>query len=103
MRSKEGGGTYRTKVGVLHDVMRHHAVLGRERHDEKQSVPGLLAHSALSVNKGNQEGEDEEVGRPLVLTRVEEEFQDGRIFGKDGAELVEQDHQFPLHGGGGCS
>lgn len=96
-------GTYWTKVGVLHDVMGHHAVLGRERHDEKQSIPGLLTYCPLSVNERYQKGEDEEVGRPLVLTCVEKEFQDGRIFGKDGTELIEQDDQLPLHGGGGCA
>lgn len=96
-------GTYWTKVGVLHDVTGHHAVLRRERHDEKQSIPGLLTYCPLSVNEGNQKGEDEEVGCPLVLTRVEEEFQNGWIFGKDGTELIEQDNQLLLHGRGGCS
>lgn len=95
--------TYWTKVGVLHDVMGHHAVLSRERHDEEQSIPGLLAYSPLPVNEGNQKREDEEVGSPLVLASVEEEFQDGWIFGKNGTELIEQDNQLPLHGGGGCS
>lgn len=96
-------GTYWAKVGVLHNVMGHHAVLSRQRHDEKQSVPGLLTYCPLSVNEGNQKGEDEEVGGPLVLTSVEEEFQDGRIFGKDGTELIKQDNQLPLHSGGGGS
>ena len=84
-------------------MMGHHTVLGRERHDEEQGVPGLLAHGPLPVNEGDQKGEDEEVRSPLVLTSVEEEFQDGWIFGKNGTELIEQDHQLPLHGGGGCS
>lgn len=96
-------GTYWTKVRVLHDVTGHHAVLSRERHDEKQSIPGLLPYCPLSVNEGNQKGEDEEVGRPLVLTRVEEQFQNGWVFGKDGTELIEQDDQLLLHGRGGCA
>lgn len=103
MESTPTRGTYWTKVGVLHNVMGHHAVFGRQGHDEQQSIPGLLTYCPLSVNEGNQKGEDEEVGGPLVLTSVEEEFQDRGIFGKDGTKLIEQDNQLPLHGGCGCS
>lgn len=95
-------GTYWTEVGVLHNVIGHHAVLRGERHDKQQSIPSLLAYCALPMNEGYQEREDEEVGGPLVLTGVEEEFQNGWVFGKDGAELVEQDDQLCLHGWGGC-
>lgn len=42
------------------------------------------------MNEGDQKGEDEEVRGPLVLTSVEEEFQDGWIFGKNETELIEQ-------------
>ena len=33
-------------------MMSHDTVLGRERHDEEQGVPGLLAHGPLPVNEG---------------------------------------------------
>ena len=95
--------TYGTEVGVLHDVVSHHAVLGGQRHDEEQGIPGLLADGPLPVNEGDEKGEDEEVRSPLVLTGVEEELQDGWIFGKNGTELIEQDYQLRLHSGGGCS
>lgn len=95
-------GTYGTEVGVLHNVIGHHAVLRGQRHDKEQSIPSLLAYCALSMNEGYQKGEDEEVGSPLVLAGVKEELQNGWVFGKDGAELVEQDNQLSLHGGGGC-
>lgn len=90
-------GTDRTEVGILRDVFGHALVLSRQRHDEQQGVSGLLAHRALPVDEGDEQGEDEEVGGSLVLAGVEEQLQDGGVFGQNAAQLVEQQHQLGLH------
>ena len=88
--------TDRTEEGVLCDVLGHSLVLSRQRHDEQQGVPGLLAHRALPVDEGDEQGEDEEVGGALVLAGVEEHLQNRRVLRQDAAQLVEQQHQLGL-------
>ncbi|KAF3852481.1 hypothetical protein F7725_005836 [Dissostichus mawsoni] len=70
---------------------------GSLRHDEQQSVSGLLAHRALPVDEGDEQGEDQEVSGPLILAGVEKQLQNGRVLGQHAAELVEQQHQLRLH------
>ena len=76
--------TDRAEVGVLGDVARHGLVAGRGRHDQQQGVARLLAHGAVAVDEGHQQGENQQVGRALL---------DGR-----GPEQHLQYHGLPGHG-----
>lgn len=68
-------GTDRTEECILCDVFGHPLVLSRQRHDEQQCISGLLAHCALPVDEGDEQGEDEEVGGSLILAGVEKQLQ----------------------------
>ena len=80
-RGSERAATHRAEIGVLGDVPGHHLVFGRQGHDEEEGFPGLLAHLALAVDEGDEQGEDEEIGGALVLAGVEKQLQDGGVLG----------------------
>lgn len=80
--------TNRTEVGVLRHVFCDALVLCRQRHDQQQRVPCLLAHSALPMDEGNKQGEDEEVGGSLIFTGVKKQLQDGGVLSQHAAQLV---------------
>lgn len=95
--------TDRTEVGVLCDVFGHSLILSRQRHNEQQGIPGLLAHCALSVDEGDEQGEDEEVCGSLILTGVEKQLQNRRVLRQNTAQLVEQQDQLSFHCWRGCA
>ncbi|TNN89582.1 hypothetical protein EYF80_000185 [Liparis tanakae] len=96
-QSALGTCNFKCLLGRMLKQQQQQSLWLRSRHDEQQGVPGLLAHRALPVDEGDEQGEDEEVGGPLVLTGVEEQLQDGGVFGQNAAQLVEQQHQLGLH------